>query len=312
MNDFIILSDSTCELSKETLKDFDIVCLNAHFKDKDGTDKVSFSDWSDCDYYTSQEFYKELKNNPSSFSTAAPSTVEIKDAYRKYLSEGKDILVLSLSSVMSGTFNLYTLAKNEILQEFPNAKIEIVDTLRFGGGIGVILVNASILRSEGKTIDEIASFVKENITSFHQMGWLDDLSFVAKKGRITHAAAFFGQLIGIKPLGESDQNGLTTILGKAKGEKNAYNAILEYIEKTIINPSEQVILVNHTVRLKQAQELKRLIIEKFNPKNVYINECGPSVGINCGPGLMCAYYMGTKASENLVKEKELMESILSK
>ncbi|MBO7086511.1 MAG: DegV family EDD domain-containing protein, partial [Bacilli bacterium] len=203
-------------------------------------------------------------------------------------------------------------AKKEVLKEYPDAHIEVFDSLRFGAGLGLMLVWASILRSEGKSLDEVVAFLKENRDCFHQMGWLDDLSFVAKKGRITHAKAFFGTLIGIKPLGDFDQNGMTTVLGKAKGEKAAYEAIIEYIKQTVVDPENQIMFVSHSNREKCALILKDMVEKEFKPKKLYFIETGPSCGINVGPGLNAVYYYGAKASKDLVQEKELMEKILVK
>lgn len=312
MRDFTIIVDTTSDLSKEVLEDFNLKLIKAHFVDEDGKDKVSFTDWSECTYYNGQaDFFKHLKANPDGFKTSPNSVYEVTECFKEEIKKDKDILAITISSTMSGTFNMFNSAKKD-LEGTHNCEIKIVDSMRFGGGIGLLAIKASILRSEGKTLDEVYDYLEANKNTFHQMGWLDDLSFVAKKGRITHSKAFFGQLIGIKPLGESDQNGLTTVLGKAKGEKGAYPAMLSYIEKTIENPSEQNILICHSVREKQALEYKRLIEEKFKPKKVYIIECGPSCGINIGPGLMSCYYQGKPISKDLVEEKALMESILTK
>ena len=212
---------------------------------------------------------------------------------------------------MSGTYNFSVNAKQMILEKYPDAQIECFDSLRFGPGYGLMAVYASILREEGKTLTEVKEFLDAYKNRFHQMGWLDDLSFVAKKGRISHAKAFMGKLIGIKPLGEFDYNGLTTVIAKAKGEKTAFKAMLAYIEKTIEKPEEQIIFIAHTNRRAQAEKYKQLIQEKFNPKATYVNDVYPACGINIGPGLLAAYYVGKPISEGLTEEKALIASILS-
>ena len=313
MKEFKIVSDTTCDLSKEVLKDFNIEMIKAHFMDKDGVDKYSFTDWSECDYYaSSSDFYKSLKANPNAYASSAPNIEEIKNFIIDIVKDGTGCLAIAMSGAMSGTYNNYLMAKNEVLKEYPDAHIEVFDSLRFGAGLGLMLVWASILRGEGKSLKEVVDFLKENRDCFHQMGWLDDLSFVAKKGRITHAKAFFGTLIGIKPLGDFDQNGMTTVLGKAKGEKAAYDAIIEYIKQTITNPADQVMFVSHSNREKNALVLKDMVENEFHPKKLYFIETGPSCGINVGPGLNAVYYFGNKASKDLVNEKELMEKILVK
>ena len=313
MKEFTIIVDTTSDISREILDAYNIKLIKAHFVDEDGKDKTSFTNWDECDYYNGQaDFFKHLKAKPDAFKTSPNSIFEDSEFMKEEAKAGRDILAITISSTMSGTFNMFTSAKSEVEKEYPDCNIKVIDSMRFGCGIGLMAVWASIKRSEGLTLEEVYQFLEENKTTFHQMGWLDDLSFVAKKGRITHAKAFFGTLIGVKPLGDFDKNGLTTVLGKAKGEKGAYPAMIEYIEKTIVDPSEQVILICHSVREKQALEYKKLIEEKFNPKKVYVTECCPSCGINIGPGLMSCYYKGKPISDNLVEEKKLMESILTK
>ena len=178
--------------------------------------------------------------------------------------------------------------------------------------ICLIAFYASLLREQGNDIDEVAKIIEEKKNCFHEMGWLDDLSFVAKKGRLSNSKAFFGTLIGIKPLGEFNHQGLTTVLGKAKGEKKAYQAIMNYIEKTIENPSEQIILIAQTNRMKQALAFKDMLNEKFHPKEIIINDVFPSCGINVGPGLMAAFYMGKPISKDLKAETDIMNEVLQK
>ena len=123
--------------------------------------------------------------------------------------------------------------------------------------------------------------------------------------------AFFGTLAGVKPIGEFDYNGLTTVLGKVKGAKTAYSVLLGYMEATIENPEDQIIFIAQTNRLPQAMEYKKMIEEKFHPKAVFVNDVFPSCGINIGPGLMAAYYMGKPISRDLSEERALFEKLTS-
>ena len=227
-NKFIILPDVTCDLKKEIRDEFDIEIIGGHVKYPNGKEEPSMLDWAECSYLsepTAEAFYSELKKNPTGFTTAPANVYEYYNAFEKYIKDGYSILSLSLSSGMSGTYNFSLQAKDMILEKYPEAQIRCFDSMRFGPGFGLMAIWASLLRREGKTLDETLEFLEENKKRFHQMGWLDDLSFVCKKGRISQPKAFFGTLIGVKPLGEFGSSGVTTVVGKAKGEKSAYNAI---------------------------------------------------------------------------------------
>ena len=218
---------------------------------------------------------------------------------------------MTISSGISGAFGFASVAAQNVGKKYPGVKIRCIDSLRFGPGFGLMVVHAAMLRDEGKTLDEVAEWLENNKNRFRQAGWLDDLSFVAKKGRITHPKAFFGTLAGIKPIGEFDYNGLTTVLGKVKGAKAAYSLLIHYIEQTIEDPSEQIIFIAQTNRLPQAEEYKKLIEERFHPKEIYINDVFPACGVNIGPGLMAAYYIGKPISEDLSVEKGIVDTYLN-
>lgn len=308
MNDFILMADAGCDLSAEFQEKYDIKVIDAHLVLPGKGDVPTFMKWEEVSRET---FYAELKKNPSDYATAPPNITEYENAFEPYIKEGKAIICVTISSAISGSLGFATTARKNLLKKFPDAKIQLIDSLRFGPGFGLMVVHASILRSEGKSFDEVAGYLEKNRNRFHQAGWLDDLSFVAKKGRITHPKAFFGTLAGIKPIGEFDSGGLTTVLGKAKGAKAAYAVLMKYIEATIENPEDQYIFIAQTSRLPQAEAYKKMIEEKFRPKAVYITDVFPFCGINIGPGLMAAYYAGKPISEDLSTERALIEKFVA-
>ena len=309
MKKFVILADVTCDLGKELREEYDVEFVNGHFTTPDGKEHESYLEWTDT---TPSQFYKELRAKPNDYTTAPPNVTEWCDVIENYVKQDIGVLALTISSALSGTYNFLCQAVAQVKEKYPQAQVRTIDSRRFSSGHGLLCVYASILRAEGKSLDETADWVESNLNRFHQAGWLDDLSFVAKKGRLTAAKAFFGSLMGLKPIGEFDQNGLTTVIGKAKGEKQAYPVLLKYIENTIEKPEEQVIFIATADRLEQAERYKVMLEEKFHPKAIYINYVYPSSGINVGPGLMAAYYMGKPISEGLTEERQLITELLGK
>lgn len=305
---FVIMADATCDLNEQMQQEYGIKIVASHINLPDGRCIPSFLKWEEFDR---DEFYSNLKNNPTGYTTAPPNVEEFSAVFEEYAKQGIPVLLLTISSGISGTYNFAELAKKAVCEKYPEAVIRIIDTLRFGPGHGLITVYASMLRAEGKSIDEVANYIEANRNRFHQAGWLDDLSFVAKKGRITHAKAFFGTLAGVKPIGEFDYNGLTTVIGKVKGAKTAYQLLMEYIEKTIEDPEDQIIFIAQTNRLAQAEIYKQMIEEKFHPKAVFINDVFPMCGINIGPGLMAAYYFGRPISKDLSEERAIVDNFLN-
>lgn len=307
MDKFVILLDSTCDLTKELRTKYGVEYIFGHLKTPDGKEQAFPLDWETT---TASEFYKSLRAAPNDFLTSPPNIDEWKNAFKKYTDEGYGILVMTLSSGLSGTYDFATRAAKEFFETNEKARIRIIDSRRFSSACGLMATYASDMRASGKSLDETADWIEENKNRFHQAGWLDDLSFVAKKGRLTKSKAFFGTLVGVKPIGEFDYNGLTTVIGKAKGEKQAYKVLLDYVEKTIENSEDQIVIIATSDRQKQAETYKAMIEERFKPKAVYINSVYPYSGVNVGPGLMAAYYLGKPISEGLTKEKAIMEELL--
>lgn len=307
MGKFTILTDATCDLSEEFRKQYDIAVLPSHIVVPGGKELSQFPVW---DHFTKEEFYKALKKDPDGFKTSPATIGEVKAKMEEELAAGRGVLVITISTAISG-FNDFAHQAAAIVKESnPRAEIEIVDSLRYGPALGLMCMYASMKRSEGLSLKETRDWLEANKPRFHQAGWLDDLSFVAKKGRLTHAKAFFGTLAGVKPIGEFDYNGLTTVLGKATGARSAYGALISYMEKTIEDPEDQIIMIAETFRYNEAVRYKAMIEEKFHPKAVCIQDVYAICGVNVGPGLMAAFYMGKPISKDLSEERALVEEAL--
>lgn len=307
MKNYVIMADGSCDISEEFRTKYDIKYVPSHIMFKDGSEKLTGPTW---DIISREEFYGELKKDPTAFTTAPANVEEFSAFFENLVKEGNDVLCLTISTGISGTYGFATKAAQIVMEKYEGAVIKCVDTLRFGPGFGLMCVRAAMLKSEGKSLDDVYEYLQTNKCKFHQMGWLDDLSFCAKKGRLTNAKAFFGTLVGIKPLGEFDYNGLTTVIGKVKGEKKAYDVILNYIENTAENIKDQIVFIAQTDRLQQAEKFKAMLEERFSPKAVYIMDVYAANGMNIGPGLMAAYYVGKPISSNLEEERKLMEKLI--
>ncbi len=307
MNKFAIISDASCDLSKELREEYDIITINGHVT---YPDKTEVSDYPVWDKAVREQFFKDLAKNPDGYTTAPPNVSEFAAAFEECVQNGQDVLAVTISGAISGAFGFANQAKKQVLEKYPDAKIFVLDSLRFSIGHGLLVILAAKLRENGRSIEETAAYIEDNKNRVHQCGWLDDLSFVAKKGRLTHSKAFFGKLAGVKPIGEFDYNGLTTVIGKAKGAKKAYAVLLDYIENTIENSSEQTIFIAQTNRMTQAEKYREMIMERFKPKDVIIVSVMPFCGVNVGPGLMAAYYVGKPISKGLDQEKALIQKLL--
>lgn len=309
MSKFVIISDSACDLNKDLRERFGIShdYVKGLVYCPDGHTELCDCDWSEEE---ANKFFIALSNKNNVYKTSVPSIDSVLTSFEKHLANGEDILGVTISSKLSGMNNLFNAAKEQLKDKYPDRKIVLVDSFRYSTSLALLLINAGELRNAGKNIDEVAEWLINNRNNVHQMGPLDDLFFLSRSGRISKGKAFFGSLIGIKPLADFNLEGMSTVMGKAKGYNQAFNATIKYIKETIVNPSEQIIFVAHSNRKELANRLADQIAKQIKPKEIIINSVGRLCGTNIGPGLIAAFYLGKTISEGNKKEIELMEGIL--
>ena len=260
------------------------------------------------------EYFRLMTNKKNNFSSSIPSVGTITERLTALAEAGRNVVVFTISSKMSGGYSAFTVVAREIMDKYPNIKIEVIDSLRYSGAITLLSVEASICRSKGMSFDETVEYLKQYRLRIHQAGFLDDLFFLARKGRLSKGLAFMGNLVGIKPLADlCNETGLSQVIGKAKGYKQVMNIFPKYIEKTIGDAKDKPFVVTYSLREKQAEEMKKMIEEKYHPEHLIFIPVGQSTGCNVGPGLAVAFYAGDEpVSENCTKERAIMEELLKK
>lgn len=310
MSDFVIIPDSSSDLTRELRERFDIPAYaRGAFYFPDGRETLADLDWEQIDPKT---YYESMSGRKILFKTASAPQGEVYEVYERFMKEGKDILAITLSSALSGTYQNCLSVSKELMEKYPGRKIVVVDSLRYSTALSLLVIMACQKRNEGATLEETAAYVEANKHCVHQMGPMDDLFFLVKTGRISNFKAFFGTLVGINPMADFNRKGLAQVLGKFKGKKNAFDAVIEYMSKTIENPEDQIIFVAHSNREQAAQVLADRIRETFHPKEIIINHVGMSCGASIGPGLCATFYQGKEISEGMEAEQALMKEIMTK
>jgi DegV family protein with EDD domain len=308
MEKYIILPDVTCDLSKEMQDYFglqDYVRGYVHIDDK--ALKTTL-DWSQI---SRDEFYKTLANKKVDVSSAAASPEEYYQIFKKYVQDGYAVLSASISSTISGTYNISVTAANRIKEEYPDCKICCLDTKRMSGSFGLLMAYALELQKNGSSFDEVVAWLEENKDRVHQMGPIDDLTFIARRGRISKGKAFMGNLVGIKPMGDSNAEGYVTVLAKVKGIKKALDATVAYVKKMAENVEEQYIFVTHSDRETYAAALKERIERELPCKKVFLGDVYAACGTNIGPGMISVYFMGAPISQDCAVEKAALEQAIA-
>ena len=310
MNSFAIVTDSFCELTKEVRKEYDIDFIPGHMTfASDGREAFFNLEW-DC--ISREDFYSTIKKDPNAFTSSPPSIEEIAVKFEEYASKNIPIFSITLSSKMSGTYNFFLQAKGKILEKYPEAKIEIIDSLKPGPAYGIMLVEAAEMRAQGKSFEEVSEYMKSHVNHFHQCGTIDDLRFVALKGRITNSKAFFGQLVGIKPFAELSRAGMPSVIGNTKGEKKSLKIWIDYMKATGGDFTNKTILMGDSMRGDLLAVFKKMIEDELHPRKIVMTEMFAGCGLNVGPGLMSAYYEGIEISEDMSAERQILQECILK
>lgn len=310
MSDFVIIPDASSDLTRELRERFQIPgYIRGTIYFPDGTEAAADLDWELIDPET---YYKSMSGRNVLYKTASAKRGEVISVYERFLQEGKDILAITLSSGLSGTYQVCRQVAQELMEKYPQRKIIVVDSLRYSTALSLLVIEASRKQQAGWSLEETAAFVEQNKHRVHQIGPMDDMFFLVKTGRVSNFKAFFGTLMGINPMADFNRKGLAQVLGKFKGKKRAFDAVIRYMKDTIEDPQEQVIFVAHSDREQLAQVLAQRVQEEFSPKEVVINHVGISCGASIGPGLCAVFYWGKEISENMEQEQALMDRIIEK
>ena len=292
MYNFAIISDTSCDLTKDLRDRFGIAdYARGYVHLPDGSEIKGNLDWSEEE---STAFFKALSDKKASFKTSTPAIGEVVDIIEPFLKKGEDVLCVTLSGGLSGMYGVFVNAKRDLQEKYPDRKIIIVDSMRYSTSEGMVCVLASQYRAMGKTIEETAELLEINKHRVHQIGWMDDLFYCKKMGRVSNAAAVMGTLVGIKAMADFNHKGVSHVLGKTRGYKKAYRIIVEYMKATGEDLENQIVFITHSLRKEHAEEVKKLIEAEIKPKEIIITTVGQGSAPNIGPGMVAAFYMGKR------------------
>ena len=304
MGKYVILADVTSDMSAEIREYFGVNdYVTGYVNLGDRGEMVTRLEW---DNFTRDEFYRALLDKKSRISTAPASPEEYYEKFKSYAAEGYDVLSVSLSSRISSTYNVAVGAAKRVKEEYPECEIYCLDSCRMSAAFGLLAAYMHMLKNQGKTMAEVIEWAEQNKNRVHQMGPIDDLMFVARRGRISTGKAIMGSFAGVKPMGDCNSEGYVTVLTKAKGIKKALKLTVEYVRLSASDIENNYVIVAHSDREQYARELAEAIERELHPKHIFITDVFSASGTNVGPGMIGAYYFGAPISDDGSKEKEIM------
>ena len=312
MEKYIILADITCDLSEE-MRTFcnmeDYVRGHVHIIANGGEqDFATTLDWKNIPCET---YYKVLGDKHAKVSTAPPNLDEYVDLFSKYVKEGYKVLSMSISSGISSTYDFAVGAANRVKEQYPDAVIYSFDSYRMSAAFGLLVFYAHLLKQEGKSFEEVVSWLEANKQRVHQMGPIDDLMVIARRGRLSMGKAIMGSFAGVKPMGDCNDDGYVTVLTKAKGIRKALDLTVQYVKEAATAPEQNYAIIAHTDRKQYADALKAQLEAEVPFRKVFLTECFSGSAANIGPGMLGVYFFGEEISD-LARERELMTKLTGK
>lgn len=286
MADFVIITDSSCDLPTDKIAEFGIKVASLELNiEGQGTVLNNEID--------PKEVYKLLRNKVS-MKTAAANIDKFTEIFESELASGKDVLYLGFSSGLSSTYAAGKTAAEDILEKYPDRKIITVDTLCASLGQGLLVTLACRKKAEGATLEEVADYVEK--TKLHLCHWftVDDLFFLKRGGRVSAATAIVGTMLSFKPVMHVDNEGHLINVTKVRGRRASIAAMVEKMKETAIDPESQTVYICHGDCYDDAKLLADMVTEEFGITDILIDYTGPVIGSHSGPGTLALFFVGTE------------------
>lgn len=287
MREIVVSTETNNDMPKEFLEENKVLIIPHYYNVED----TMYGEEGNC--LTIKEFYDEMRAGKK-VGTAASNPAVILEKFTEIAKQGKDIIHISFSSELSGGYQNVVNGANEVMEEYPDCKIIVIDTLSASLGEGVMIQLALNLIKEGKDIETIANEVREASKHVSIQFTVDDLEYLYRGGRLSKTSAVLGSVINLKPVLHINDEGKLVPVAKVRGRKKSLKTMVDNMEAKIGSFKDKQIFVGilHGDCEEEALELKKMIEEKFSFDNYMIVPIGPSIGAHSGPGTLGLMFLG--------------------
>ena len=286
MRDFVITTDSNCDLLPEYVEEKGVGIIPHYYE-------LNNEVYGDEINLTPKEFYDSMRAGKLP-STMASNPAVIHSTFLGYIQEEKDVLHISFSSALSGGYSNVAAGARELCEEFTEAQIIVFDSLNASLGQGLMVMKAVELKEAGKSIKEIEEWLTEHQKNFCVQFTVDDLFHLQRGGRVSKMTAIVGSMINIKPILIINDEGKLIPAGTVRGRKKSLSTVVSNMVKQmgahINNPG--TICVVHGDAIEDAERVVKLIKEEVEGASVIVNVISPSIGAHSGPGAIGICFMG--------------------
>ena len=289
MADYVILTDSSCDLPAELADQMQLTVLPLTV-DMDGKLYRNYLDGREIGFH---EFFEQVVTAKSA-KTSAVTSEQFMEVLEPLCQAGVDVLYLAFSSGLSGTYNSGAIAMRELSEKYPERKLYAVDSLCASLGEGLFVDLCHEKKEAGMTIDELRDYAES--LKLHICHWftVNDLIFLKRGGRVSAATAIVGSVLSIKPVMHMDNEGHLIKVDVARGRKASLRALVAKMEKLATDPEKQRVYICHGDCLQDAEYVASLVREKFGITDIRINYVGPVIGAHTGPGVVSLFFVGSE------------------
>ena len=286
MSEFVITTESNCDLPKSYVEEHQIGVIPHYYT----VDEEMYGEDKEL---TNKEFYDAMRAKKKA-ATMASNPAVILDRFTEYAKEGKDILHISFSYALSCGYNNIVNGANEVLEEYPDRKIIVIDTLSASMCEGMMIMKAVEMRAEGKSIEETAEWIRAHVAKLCAVFTVDDLDYLYRGGRLSKSSAVLGSMINIKPILHINEEGKLVPISKVRGRKKSLTTLVDLMESKVGSYRDHQIMVTvvHGDCEDEANALADMIKERFGYQEVMLAPIGPSIGAHSGPGTIGILFMG--------------------
>lgn len=287
-----IITDSCADLSKAQLEQYNIDYAKMSVIE-DGGGSPALLTWSDAD---ARRLYDALRGGKR-ITTAQVSVEEFHRVFGKYLDDGCDIVYIGCSSKQSGSVNTGHVTAQKLLRQYPAAQIYCIDSGNASIGEGMLAIEAAKLAGQGIDADGINTRVMKIRKNVQQFAAVHTLEYLRKAGRVSASSAFFGNLMGVKPILIADAAGAQAAYKKVKGRQASLREIVALLKENILDPGSQTVYIAHAdCPQEEIDALVTLVRDEIKCKNVSVGYIGPIVGASVGPDAIGVWAFGQKVT----------------
>jgi len=285
MRDYVIFTDSACDIPTETLREWGVGWCSLTYIFEGETRQYENYELSCPDFY-------ERVRQGGLARTSAVNAKAFEEAFGRILDEGKDILYVGFSTGLSATCNAAEVAAREVLESHPGADIRCVDTRGASAGFGLLLYLAVEKKKAGATLSENEQYILDN--RFHLCHWftVEDLVYLKRGGRISAATALVGNMLGFKPVMHMDDAGHLINMFKVRGRNASLRALADKYGELALDKKDGPIFISHGDCLEDAEKLGKLLHERYGASVDRIVYVGPVIGAHTGPGVLALFFLG--------------------